>query len=76
MAYDWRASRPFTPVWENRTALLKVLAVYRGWYDAGYSDTAISQRIQHRYGVAAAQKFKARPKHYDALSDIVSNKGR
>jgi len=76
MAYDWRANQPFTPVWANKTALLKVLEVYKGWYDAGYPDARISQLIQQRFGIASAPRFKAKPKNYDALGDIVSNKGR
>lgn len=76
MAYDWRANQPFTPVWANKPSLLKVLEAYRGWYAEGYSDAAISQRIQQRFGIASAPRFKPRPKNYDALGDMVSNKGR
>lgn len=76
MAYDWRANQPFTPVWANKTALLKILEVYQGWYAAGYSDATISQRIQQKYGIAYAPRFKAKPKNYDALGDLVRNKGR
>lgn len=78
MSYDWRANLPWTPVWETPEDLHAVLDTYRGWYAQGCSDSEISRRIQRQYGVVAQPRFKPKPKakNYDALGDLVRNKGR
>jgi hypothetical protein len=48
MAFDWRASRPFNPVWKTREDLHRILARYRVWYEQGRSDVEISALIRQQ----------------------------
>lgn len=38
------------PCWDSTMSLLQVLSIYRGWADAGLSDTEVSENIADEYG--------------------------
>lgn len=78
MSYDWRANQPFNPVWTDMESLLRVLKDYKSWYDEGCSDAEVSRRIARKYTREAAPRFSGKSKgpRYDALSDVVRNRGR
>lgn len=75
MAYDWRAARPFTPVFHDLKDLHRILEQYREWYAQGCSDVEVSRRIRQRFGSFQSQGFKPKKK-YDPMADVVRNKGR
>jgi hypothetical protein len=55
--YDWRANRPFTPVWKTRADLKRILDRYRTWYAEGRSDVEISALLRHHYPTNQQAQF-------------------